>query len=389
MYVVVGGTFLIHATSRLYTLENLQSYVSSLYHALLTIHGWLIEWREWCWTVVRDGPTAALSSFLRTPQDAVWTLLVTFVAASMMIIFFIAPFRAGLWTGSRAKTHKLHRYMGLAFLIQYALAVIEFMTRYGSGAELSLLPHAIALNGVIQSCSAYFSFKLLPEAEDAGYYSDKAVLSRNFVHENVYFSFLTIFGSLYYHPRARVLIQSSWIGRLLELIFVFFPYIVIRPFFPITRFKNAGTRRKGRSDANQRFYELATYAVKIFYLWAKYFCGFYVNFMVYLNLLTDAHWKFVNGMFLLNVGTVSLAMFLHTLRFRKVLPPRFTFTVYLGQIYATFSGIPLAWEFFKSHPKLGAVVAAGVVCNMTRNRWIHGLWCFAACYLLSQAEIEW
>lgn len=209
------------------------------------------------------------------------------------------------------------------------------------------------------------------------------------MHENVYFSFLTIFGSLYYHPRARLIMQSNLIGRLLELIFVFFPYIVIRPFFPITRFKNAGTRRKGRSDANQRFYELATYAVKIFYLWAKYFCGFYVNFMVYLNLLTDAHWKFVNGMFLLNVGTVSLAMFLHTLRFRKVLPPRFTFTVYLGQIYATFSAIPLAWDFFQSHPKLGAVVTAGVICNMTRSRWMHGLWCVVACYLLAHTEIQW
>jgi hypothetical protein len=50
----------------------------------------------------------------------------------------------------------------------------------------------------------------------------------------------------------------------------------------------------------------------------------------------------MDGLLLLNIGTVSLALFLHTLCFKKVLPGRFTFSIYLLQIYATFSAqLPL------------------------------------------------
>lgn len=34
-------------------------------------------------------------------------------------------------------------------------------------------------------------------------------------------------------------------------------------------------------------------------------------------------------MWLLNAGTVSIAVFLHTMRFKRLLPPRLTFTIYV------------------------------------------------------------
>jgi hypothetical protein len=312
--------------------------------------------------------------------------------------------------------------MGLAYLIQYGLAWVEFCTNYERSAN-SFLPHFIALNGavwqcvvelnivlelplptcnthprlillyrtgVIQGVSAFFSFKVLPELDDAGYYSDKAVLSRSFVHENIYFSLFSIFGSIYYLHDQREALRTTTIGKIIEIVYVFFPYILIRPFFPVTSFSNAGTTRNGRSEQLERFYELATYSVKIFYLWAKYFLGFYINFNVYLNLVTDKHWKFLHGLFLLNVGTVSIAVFLHTLRFKKVLPPLLTFSLYLAQIYATFSAIPLAYDMFAGHPKICALCFVGMLCNMTRNRKIHGVWCCAALYALTQkTDIEW
>ena len=147
-------------------------------------------------------------------------------------------------------------------------------------------------------------------------------MSRNFVHENVFFTLMCVFGSVYYNEEARNSMRSHLGGKILEYVFVIWPFIIVRTWFPITRFKNAGTTRNGRTEANQRFYEIATTLVKIFFLWAKYFLGFYVNFSVFLDLVAEHSWKFLHGLFLLNVGTVSLAMFLHTLRFKKVLPPR-------------------------------------------------------------------
>jgi hypothetical protein len=174
-----------------------------------------------------------------------------------------------------------------------------------------------------------------------------------------------------------------------ELIYVFWPYILVRPWFPITRFSNAGKGRAGRSEANERWYEIGTTMVKIFYLWAKYFLGFYINFLVFMDKVTDKQWHLIHGMFLLNVGTISLAIFLHTLRFKKILPPKFTFSLYLVQIYLTFSAIPLAFDMFASHGKLCLLATSGLLANMTRSRPVHGVWCAFAMYLITQTTIDW
>lgn len=121
------------------------------------------------------------------------TLSITWIT----YILFLAPLWNGFWTGPRASRHLVHRYMGLVYLIQYPLAWLEFARDYDS-ARNSYLPHLIALNGVTQAWSAFFSFKVLPELNDAGYYSDKSVLSRSFVHENAFFQILSVYGTLYY-----------------------------------------------------------------------------------------------------------------------------------------------------------------------------------------------
>jgi hypothetical protein len=244
--------------------------------------------------------------------------------------------------------------------------------------------------GIAQAWSAYFSFKVLPELNDPGYYSDKAILSRTFVHENVFFTTMAVFGSIYYNAKSRTMMRTNLLGRCLEFVFVFWPYFGIRSWFPVTKFSDAGSGRQGRSVRNQRFYEFGTLSVKIFFLWAKYFLGFYINWMVYLDLLSPENWKFQHGMALLNVGTVSIAVFLHTLRFRKVLPAKFTFSVYLAQIYATFSALPLAYDMFVDHPKLVLLALVGLVGNLTPYRkTCHGLFCLLSSILLNYPGIQW
>lgn len=240
--------------------------------------------------------------------------------------------------------------------------------------------------GLVQGISAFISFKVLPDLEDAGYISDKAVLSRNFVHENIFFTLMVYFGSIYYQPSYRTQLQSTTLGRILEALFVFWPYVLIRIWFPITRFRNAGTTQNGRTKLNQTFYEISTVLIKIFFLWAKYFLGFYINFLVYLDLLTPQQWQFVHGLYLLNAGTVSLAVFLHTMRFKKVLPPKVTMSIYLLQIYMTFVAIPMAYPIFVEHLSLCGLTLAGLLCNMTRSRAVHAIWCGVAMMLLSRRD---
>ena len=166
-----------------------------------------------------------------------------------------------------------------------------------------------------------------------------------------------MWGSLYYIDDARYAMQRTLLGQILEAIFVFWPYVLIRPWFPVTRFSDAGSSSAGRSEKNERFYQIGTTAIKIFYLWAKYYLAFFINFVVYLDLIrvdgsdvdgsgTDGSGsgydmdemmkqkQLIQGLFLLNCGTISISVFLHTLRFKKVFPPRLTFSLYLGQIYA-------------------------------------------------------
>jgi len=320
---------------------------------------------------------------------AIGNLLVVIVISSIYYLLMVKPFRAGMWTGTRANRHRIHRYMGLVFLLQYSFAWYEFISNYEGSGKTSFLPVSTALNGVIQASSAYFSFKVLPNLSDAGYYSDKAVLSRFFVFENLFFQLYALFGSIYYNDDLRARMQSSLLGRGLEVIFVFFPYVLVRPWFPTTRFSKAGTSMSGRSKANERFYKIGTLMVKFFYLWGKYFLGFFINFFVFLGKPNNLEMKFIRGLFLLNVGTISIAVFLHTLRFKKVLAPRLTFSLYLAQIYATFSALPIAYVMFTSNPFLSSWTLAGLLGNLTRSHMIHVIWCCSTFYLLCLSKTVW
>jgi hypothetical protein len=119
--------------------------------------------RRWCASVAASaGAVGAVPARLRdlvirivSPEDGatrpdagtfLGAALAAAAAASVLYVFVLAPLRAGLWTGPRARRHKLHRYMGLLYLIQYALACIEYFFSYDD-AKNSLLLHTITLNG--------------------------------------------------------------------------------------------------------------------------------------------------------------------------------------------------------------------------------------------------
>eukprot|EP00529_Nitzschia_sp_RCC80_P042764 CAMPEP_0113477244 /NCGR_PEP_ID=MMETSP0014_2-20120614/20103_1 /TAXON_ID=2857 /ORGANISM="Nitzschia sp." /LENGTH=436 /DNA_ID=CAMNT_0000370323 /DNA_START=99 /DNA_END=1405 /DNA_ORIENTATION=+ /assembly_acc=CAM_ASM_000159 len=361
-YVTLAVVLTAHYVLNVWSVRTLVNWKESMTHAGEATRDALMYLKELMERVF-------LGSQDENPADwkeIVTAGVVTTLIGTTLYVLIGAPLRAGFWTGSRSTKHKVHRYMGMAYLIQYFAVWIEFVTNYEHHRADSVLPHFIAINGIIQGYSAFFSFKVLPELDDPGYYSDKAVASRKFVHENIYFSLLCVFGSFFYNEGWRDTLQAHPLGQAIEIVFCFFPYVLIRPFFPTTAFSSAGSGRRSRSTKNETFYKYGTLAVKFFYLWAKYFLGFFIQFLWMMHKTTPDQSKFVKGMFLLNLGTISIAIFLHTLRFKGVLPAKLTFSLYLMQIYATFSAIPLAYEMFLTHKKLCGMMFLGILANMTR-----------------------
>jgi len=139
-YVTFGSILMLQYCSGVWAPETLKSYYSSVTISVETLGELLGYTRDLTRTAI-DGEYREWTEYAKTAT----TVTVIF---SLVYVFFLAPLRAGLWTGSRARKHIFHRYMGLLFLAQYFLAWIEIATNYEGGAESSFLPHFISVNGM-------------------------------------------------------------------------------------------------------------------------------------------------------------------------------------------------------------------------------------------------
>jgi len=138
-FVTAASIVLLEGCSGMYKLDTLKSWWSSISTSSATVYAYL--------EYLRDLMQSAYQGEIMETKEYVVAAITTFIVASLVGIFIYAPFRAGVWTGQRAKRHKVHRYMGLFFLIQYALVWVEFLTKNGGSGYLGVLPHALALNG--------------------------------------------------------------------------------------------------------------------------------------------------------------------------------------------------------------------------------------------------
>lgn len=140
-YVTFGTILSLEYFGGLYTYATLQSWYQSLAQSTVVI-GELLQYA----TDVLQSP------FRRDAASSVDTKDVLFVAVllafllPLFYVFFVAPFRAGFWTGKKTKRHQFHRYMGLSYLVHYVLAWIEFF-QFTASSQTSLLCHVIAVMG--------------------------------------------------------------------------------------------------------------------------------------------------------------------------------------------------------------------------------------------------
>ncbi len=73
------------------------------------------------------------------------------LAILVLYILVVAPFKNGMWTGSKAKRHAIHRFGGLCFLVLYGLTWVEYFSNYGiNDCGQTLLPHLVGVNGMLR-----------------------------------------------------------------------------------------------------------------------------------------------------------------------------------------------------------------------------------------------
>ncbi|KAH8070224.1 hypothetical protein JL720_11780 [Aureococcus anophagefferens] len=339
-----------------------------------------------------------------TPADAAWAALLLAIAS-----FLAAAHERRLLAGSVAfatvaaslaapfhiyfkRRHQPHRLLGLSYLVQWTYALVMYFADYAAlrdGVVMYTLPltgapprpeprRAIATPtptpaGFAQAVVATRTFWFLPKKQrDPGYYTDKSTMSWSFIAENQYFAGLLLFQCVYMTGRARALLAGSAAGNAVEAVMVALPYVVVRPCFPKTSFRDSlrgGDGRKGNVSArNATFFRVQTWVTKTFYVFAKHFIGYFLNYARFLDRLDAAEIRHVHLMLVFSCFATTISMFLHTLKFKGYMGPRTAFLVYQASYLATFySWYKLAPTVAKS-PDLVAATLAGVAVNfMGRN----------------------
>src|SRR5579883_417372 len=89
---------------------------------------------------------------------------------------------------------RLHRLWGLFYLIQFA----SLCVCVAASARPTRLIWTLPLTGFIQAIIASQTFTSLPRRQTQGYFSDRGVISYEFLLENIYFSGLLLFQALYF-----------------------------------------------------------------------------------------------------------------------------------------------------------------------------------------------
>jgi len=259
----------------------------------------------------------------------------------------------------------VHRVTGLLYLIQYAVVIFLYLFNYPMFLRSPLII-TLPLTGVFQTVVAIFTFTFLPKRNaDSGYFSDKGTLTYPFVKENLFFAAILCFQWFYYNDNLYPFIKYAYP---LEYLFVFLPYN-FRFLTAKTRIRDALSNIPNRStEQNQTFYFYMTWLTKLFYIWAKHYIGFFLNYLRFQNKATPDHQY---GVFLLLIAAcfaTTIAMFLHTLRFRKYLPPRVSFLTYVVAYLSTFIGYAMVFPVFLQHATLFWITLIGLVINLISLR---------------------
>jgi len=303
--------------------------------------------------------------------------LVLGLLPSVLLILNALP----LWLG---RVFRVHRIGGLCYLIQYAFSWYYFFTDYNWFKD-SFLVWTLLLNGCTQSISAIIEIGHTLNPHDKGEYfgNTPQTISRDFVIENLFYQLIVTFSSLYYYPRYFNAIRSNIFGKAIEIVFV--PYLVLRPFFPKTSLRNAVKENSTViTEDNRLFTLISTWAIRFILLFGKHYIGYFTNTLRFLGgLSTPEEEKLLQFMMLANAGSVTISVFLHTLKFKNKLSPRVALTIYLMFVYtpviAIIQLIPRYFAFWK----MFIIFTIGLFVNFTPSYIIHSWSVIVAAWFVS------
>ena len=120
--------------------------------------------------------------------------------------------------------------------------------------------------------------------------------------------------------------------------------------------------------------------------------GMGFNYLFFLDRIPESSMKTWGWpLFLLNTGTVSIAVFLHTLRFKKKLKPRLAHGIYVVMAYMSFMSVPFLCMAMLREPTILLIVCLGIYVNMMRNKVLMNChYCIAslAVFMMRFSEFE-
>jgi len=224
----------------------------------------------------------------------------------------------------------------------------------------SFLVWSLPLTGVLQAVTAIYTFTFLPKRQNyPGYYSDKSALSYAFIVENSFFAGLLCYQWWYYSDPIYRVLKATFI---VENIVTFLPY-VFRPLWPKTSFRDSLYSEKNKSESNHSFFFIATWITKIFYVWAKHYIGYFLNYVRFLNRVSDDQRYHVYLLLIFSCFATTISLFLHTLKFKKYIGPKTAFLAYMISYMATFYIFVRIAEIFVVNWDLTLLTLVGVVLN--------------------------
>ena len=282
-----------------------------------------------------------------------------------------------LWFGPR---FQVHRITGLIFLLQFFAAIYLYTLHYDRFLR-SPLRWSLGMTGLLQSITASCTFTFMPNVDEPGFIAmgDKTPLSYRFIVENSFFAMLLAFQWCYMDDELFERIKGV---PFVEILFVFLPYY-IRPLWPTTRLRTSLKNSKNKSDRNRFFMVASTWIVKIFYSFAKHYIGFFLNYIRFLGRTTSEDQEVIHGILITSSYMTTIAIFLHTLKFKGWLGPRQATVAYEGSYLIT------AWFYWRflgtiaANLDLALLCLVGLVLNFGPKPLWHTYQGFMLCYLWS------
>lgn len=277
----------------------------------------------------------------------------------------------------------VHRVFGFVYLLQWFSALYLYFADYDYFIKSPLI-WSLPLNGVIQSLTATYYFSFLPKKVDPGYYSDRSALSYDFVKENIFFAVILMFQWLYYSDRFYPGIKKSITG---EYIFVFFPYF-FRGLVPKSSFRDALNDTRNKSAQNKTFYIIVTWVTKVFYMWAKHYIGFFMNYLRFMGRVSAEQQYHMYFLLIFSACATTISMFLHTLKFKGYIGPKTSYLLYMASYLATFYSFVRIGDVFLKSPDLVLLTLGGMLLNFAPVWTQWGYQIFAAAFLYGMREGE-